>query len=36
MRRVVAVPADGEEFDDPDDDLAWFATQEIEQLLAAL
>lgn len=33
LRRVVAVHADVEDFTDPDDDLAWFATQEIEQLL---
>jgi len=36
MRRVVAGDADVEEFDEPDADLAWFATPEIEQLLAAL
>ena len=33
LRRVVAVHADVEDFTDPDDDLAWFATQEIDQLL---
>ena len=33
LKRVVAVHADVDDFTDPDDDLAWFATQEIEQLL---
>jgi len=33
MARVVAVHADAEDFADPDDDLAWFATQEIPDLL---
>ena len=33
LRRLVAVHADVEDFTDPDDDLAWFATQEIDQLL---
>ncbi|GEP39500.1 hypothetical protein NPS01_31630 [Nocardioides psychrotolerans] len=33
LRRVVAVHADVEDFTDPDDDLAWFAPQEIDQLL---
>ncbi len=33
LRRVVAVHADLEDFTDRDDDLAWFASQEIEQLL---
>ncbi|NYJ00565.1 nucleoid-associated protein YgaU [Nocardioides thalensis] len=31
---VVAVHADTEPFTDPDDDLAWFATQEVGDLLA--
>jgi len=30
---VVAVHADTEDFTDPDDDLPWFATQEIPDLL---
>ena len=33
MERVVAVHADAEPFTDPDDDLAWYATQEIPDLL---
>ena len=33
MSRVVAVHADTEDFTDPDDDLAWFASQEIPDLL---
>lgn len=33
MRDVVAVHADATEGADPDDDLAWFATQEIPHLL---
>jgi hypothetical protein len=33
LRDVVAVHADPEEGAHPDDDLAWFATQEIPQLL---
>ena len=33
MSRVVAVHADTEEFTDPDEDLAWFATQEIPDLV---
>ena len=33
-RDVVAVHVDDRDDADPDDDLAWFATQEIEQLLA--
>ena len=33
MSRVVAVHADTEAFTDPDDDLAWFATQEIPDLV---
>lgn len=36
LRRVVAVHADLEDFTDPDDDLAWFATQEIPDLLRTL
>lgn len=31
---VVAVHADTEPFSDPDDDLAWFATQEVDDLLS--
>lgn len=34
LSRVVAVHADPAPFTDPDDDLAWFATQEIPDLLA--
>jgi hypothetical protein len=34
LRRVVAAHADVEDFTDVDDDLAWFATQEIADLLA--
>lgn len=30
---VVAVHADTEPFTDPDEDLAWFATQEVDDLL---
>jgi hypothetical protein len=33
MSLVVAVHADTEDFTDPDDDLPWFATQEIPDLL---
>lgn len=33
MEQVVAVHADVADFEDPDDDLAWFAAQEIDQLL---
>ncbi len=33
LRRVVAAHADLEDFRDPDDDLAWFATQEIPDLI---
>lgn len=33
MREVVAVHADATEGADPDDDLAWFATQEVPHLL---
>lgn len=32
MRQVVAAHADVADFTDPDDDLAWFATQEIPDL----
>ncbi|GEP34829.1 hypothetical protein NSZ01_25970 [Nocardioides szechwanensis] len=32
MRQVVAAHADVTDFTDPDDDLAWFATQEIPDL----
>lgn len=31
---VVAVHADTEPFTDPDDDLAWFATQEVGELVS--
>lgn len=34
LRLVVAAHADLGDFTDPDDDLAWFATQEIADLLA--
>ncbi len=34
MRLVVAVHIDTEDDADPDDDLAWYATQEIPELLA--
>jgi hypothetical protein len=34
MSLVVAIHADTHDFTDPDDDLAWFATQEIPDLLA--
>lgn len=34
LRRVVAAHADVDDFADADDDLAWFATQEIPDLLA--
>jgi hypothetical protein len=34
LRRVVAAHADVDDFTDPDDDLAWFATQEIRDLVA--
>lgn len=34
-RDVVAVHADDRDDADPDDDLAWWATQEIDDLLAA-
>ncbi len=33
MAKVVAVHADLEPFTDPDDDLGWFATQEIADLV---
>ena len=33
MRDVVAIHVDSREDADPDDDLAWFATQELPQLL---
>ena len=33
MEQVVAVHADTDDEHDPDDDLAWFATQEIHYLL---
>ena len=33
MEQVVAVHADTDDDHDPDDDLAWFATQEIQYLL---
>lgn len=33
MEQVVAVHADTEDEHDPDDDLAWFATQEIPYLI---
>ena len=33
MRLVVAAHADVSDFTDPDDDLAWFATQEIPDLV---
>jgi len=33
MARVVAVHADPEDFTDPDEDLAWYATQEIPDLV---
>jgi hypothetical protein len=33
LKRIVAVHADTEDGADPDDDLAWFATQEIPFLL---
>ena len=33
MEQVVAVHADTDDEHDPDDDLAWFATQEIRYLL---
>ena len=33
MTEVVAVHVDSREDPDPDDDLAWFATQELPQLL---
>ncbi|MCD4533909.1 hypothetical protein LRP67_07435 [Nocardioides sp. cx-169] len=33
LRRVVAAHADVEDFTDPDDDLAWFATQELPELV---
>jgi hypothetical protein len=36
MRLVVAVHVDTEDDADPDDDLAWYATQEIPDLLAGL
>jgi len=36
MSRVVAVHADADDFTDADDDLAWFATQEIPDLVAGL
>lgn len=36
MSLVVAVHADLADFTDPDEDLAWFATQEIPDLLAGL
>lgn len=36
MRLVVAVHVDAEDDADPDDDLAWYATQEIPDLLARL
>jgi hypothetical protein len=36
MRRVVAVHVDTEDGADPDDDLAWYATQEIPDLVAGL
>lgn len=35
MDRVVAVHADIDDFTDPDDDLAWFASQEIPDLVRA-
>ena len=35
-RDVVAVPVDDRDDADPDDDLAWWATQEIGDLLASL
>jgi Family of unknown function (DUF6912) len=35
LSAVVAVHADVADFSDPDDDLAWFATQEIPDLLAS-
>ena len=34
MSRVVAVHVDVADFADPDDDLAWFASQEIPDLVA--
>jgi hypothetical protein len=34
LRRIVAAHVDVDDFGDPDDDLAWFATQEIAHLLA--
>ena len=34
-RHVVAVHVDGQDDADPDDDLAWWATQEIGDLLAS-
>jgi hypothetical protein len=34
LRDVVAVHADTADDADPDDDLAWYATQEVPQLLA--
>ncbi|MDP2772239.1 MAG: hypothetical protein Q8O61_01685 [Nocardioides sp.] len=33
LRRVVAAHADVTDFTDPDDDLAWFATQEMRDLV---
>ena len=36
MSLVVAVHVDVADFTDPDDDLAWFATQEIPDLVAGL
>jgi hypothetical protein len=35
-REVVAVHVDVEDDADPDDDLAWWATQEVDDLLASL
>ena len=35
-RDVVAVHVDGDDDADPDDDLAWWATQEVGDLLASL
>jgi subtilisin family serine protease len=35
-RDVVAVHVDGDDDADPDDDLAWWATQEVDDLLASL
>lgn len=35
-RDVVAVHVDGDDDADPDDDLAWWATQEVGELVASL